>query len=138
MQSQITVEVQVNVSVEKVWQCWTEPEHITRWCFASDDWCAPRSENDVRVGGVFTTRMEAKDGSAGFDFGGTYTVVEEGKRLEYVMTGVDARRVSIEFTEQEGGCLVVEKFDPENENSVELQKNGWQSILNNFKKYAEQ
>lgn len=137
MKSQITVEVLVNAPGEKVWQCWTQPEHITQWCFASDDWCAPKSENNLRVDGVFTTRMEARDGSAGFDFGGTYTVVEKNKRLEYTMTGEDVRKVSIDFVAEGDGCRVVESFDPENENSLELQKNGWQSILDNFKKYVE-
>lgn len=137
MNPTITVEVLVCAPVEKVWQCWTKPEHIINWCFASDDWCAPRAENDVRVGGIFTTRMEAKDGSVGFDFSGTYTVVENQKKLAYVMTGKEARKVQIDFAEQSAGCRVMETFDPEDENSLEMQRHGWQAILENFKKYTE-
>ncbi len=137
MKPQITVEVWVAVSREQAWQYWTLPEHVMRWNFASDDWCCPRAENDLRVGGVFNYRMEAKDGSVGFDFSGAYTVVEKEKRIDYVMTGADARAVSIEFAERDNGCSVKETFEAENENSLELQKMGWQSILDNFKKYGE-
>lgn len=137
MKPQITIEVWVAVSKEKAWQYWTLPEHVMSWNFASDDWCCPRALNDLRVGGVFNYRMEAKDRSAGFDFSGTYTVVEKEKRIDYVMTGADARVVSIEFRERDNGCSVTETFEAENENSLELQKVGWQSILENFKKHAE-
>ncbi len=108
-----------------------------RWNFASDDWCCPRAENDLQIGGVFNYRMEAKDGSVGFDFSGTYTGVEKEKRINYVMAGADARAVSIEFEERDNGCSVRETFEAENENSLELQKMGWQSILDNFKKHVE-
>jgi uncharacterized protein YndB with AHSA1/START domain len=111
------------------------PEHITKWCQASDDWHAPSAANDLRVGGIFTTRMEARDGSAGFDFGGTYTNVELHSKIEYVME--DGRKVSIEFTPLDGGVRVVEMFDPENQNSEDMQRAGWQAILNNFKHYVE-
>lgn len=137
MSQNITVAVVVNAPVEKVWQCWTRPEHITQWCFASDDWCAPAVTNDVRVGGVFTTRMEAKDGSAGFDFGGTYTTVVPEKILEYTMNGDDARKVSIQFSQEGENCKVTETFEAESENPLEMQRSGWQSILDNFKKYTE-
>lgn len=137
MKEQITVETVVQAPVSRVWQCWTNPEHITKWCFASDDWCAPVATNDVRVGGVFTTRMEAKDKSAGFDFGGTYTVVEEEKRLDYVMNGEDERKVSILFTVVGEGCRVTETFEAESENPLEMQRAGWQSILENFRQYVE-
>ncbi len=137
MKSLVTVEIEVNVPREKAWQYWTLPEHVIRWNFASDDWCAPRAENDVRVGGVFSCRMEAKDGSVGFDFSGTYTSVKEYERLEYALMGEDARKVCVEFIAHEGGCKIVETFEAEEENSLELQKAGWQSILNNFKKYVE-
>lgn len=137
MSQNITVAVVVNAPVEKVWQCWTRPEHITQWCFASDDWCAPAATNDVRVGGVFTTRMEAKDGSTGFDFGGTYTTVVPEKILEYTMNGDDARKVSIQFSQEGENCKVTETFEAESENPLEMQRSGWQSILDNFKKYTE-
>ena len=127
MKSQLTVEVFVLVSVEKAGQYWILPKYITQWCFASDDWSAPRAENELRVGGKLKTRMEAKDGSGGFDFEGIYTVVEEKKKLEYLLVGDDTRRVIVEFLEQ----------DAEEMNSLEMQKNGWQSILNNFKKLVE-
>lgn len=137
MKSKITVEAFINASIEKIWAYWTQPEHIMHWNFASDDWCSPKAENDLRVGGTFKTRMEAKDKSAGFDFEGVYTMVEEYTKIEYTMSGDDAREVSIEFVKQAGGYTVRETFDAEEENSFEMQKTGWQSILDNFKKYAE-
>lgn len=137
MKPQITVEVFVSAPVEKAWEYWNEPEHITQWCFASDDWCAPRVENNLSVGGTFKTRMEAKDGSVGFDLEGIYTAVELHKKIEYTLSGDDARKVSILFVAEGDGCRVVETFEAEGENSLELQKNGWQSILNNFKKYTD-
>lgn len=137
MKPQITVEATISAPVEKVWNCWTEPEHIKRWTFASDDWCAPAATNDLRVGGRFMTRMEAKDGSAGFDFGGTYTAVIQYAGIEYTMDGEDARMVQIAFTQVGDACHVVETFEAEGENSLEMQRAGWQSILDNFKKYVE-
>lgn len=137
MKSKITVEVCIHAPIEKIWQYWTEPEYIRCWNFASDDWCSPRVENDLRVGGNFKSRMEAKDGSAGFDFEGMYTTVVENEKIEYVMAGDDARKVSIEFVKQADGYKVIETFDAEEENSLEMQKNGWQAILDNFKKCVE-
>ena len=137
MKPQVTVEVLIDAPVEKVWQYWTLPEHIVKWCFVSDDWCAPKAENDVRTGGNFKTRMEARDGSVGFDLEGNYTAVEENKRMEYTLIGDDERKVSVEFKEENGGCRVIEIFDPEDTNPLEMQQNGWQAILNNFKKYIE-
>ena len=131
----ITVSVVVKAPLAKVWEFWNAPEHITQWCAASPEWHAPSAENDVAVGKKFTTRMEAKDGSAGFDFSGTYTAVEEGKNIAYTMD--DGRTVKIEFTETEDGVSIVETFDPETENSRALQQEGWQSILDNFKRYVE-
>lgn len=135
MDNEITVEAHINAPIEKIWEAWTDPEHITKWCFASNDWHAPTSENDLRVGGKFKTRMESKDGKEGFDFEGTYTRVDEYKRVEYALD--DGRLVKVEFTKQEDGCKIVESFEPENENSIEVQRNGWQAILDNFKKYVE-
>ncbi len=132
----ITVEATVNAPMEKVWDAWTQPEHIMNWCFASDDWEAPSATNELRTGGTFTTRMQAKDNGVGFDFGGTYSDVKEHELIEYDMNG-DSRHVKITFTLVEGCIRVTETFDMEHENSRELQQGGWQSILNNFKKYAE-
>lgn len=131
----ITVENTINAPVEKVWETWTKPEHITQWCNASDDWHAPKAENDVRVGGSFNTRMEAKDGSFGFDFGGVYDAVRNNEYIEYTMG--DGRKVQISFTPQGNETKLVESFEAESENPIEMQKGGWQAILNNFKKYTE-
>ena len=137
MKPRITVEVFIEAPREKVWEYWTLPEHSMHWNFASDDWCSPRATNDLRVGGKFNVRMEARDGSMGFDFEGTYTLVEEYKKIKYTMVGDDAREVSVEFVPQADGLRVVETFDAEAENSLEMQKSGWQAILDNFKKYVE-
>lgn len=131
----ITVETTVNAPVEKVWKFWTQPEHITKWCQASDDWHAPYAENDLRLNGKFKTTMAAKDGSASFDFEGVYTNVQPNQVIEYTMA--DGRRVKILFTDQLGGTTVTETFDPENTNPIELQRGGWQAILDNFKNYVE-
>jgi len=131
----ITVQNTVEAPVEKVWEYWTKPEHITKWNNASDDWHSPRSENDLRPGGKFTTRMEAKDGSMGFDFGGVYDKVTPNKYIEYTMG--DGRKVKVDFTSEGNKTKVVEQFEAEQTNSEELQKNGWQAILDNFKKYTE-
>jgi uncharacterized protein YndB with AHSA1/START domain len=131
----ITVENTVNAPVVKVWEFWTTPKHIEKWNNASDDWHTPYAENDLRVGGKFLSRMEAKDGSFGFDFIGIYTVVEEYKEISYTLE--DERIVKITFTEEGNKTKVTESFDAESENAVELQKSGWQAILDNFKKYVE-
>lgn len=131
----ITIETIVNASAEKVWKYWSQPEHITRWAFAADDWHAPYADNDLREGGKFKTTMAAKDGSFSFDFGGEYTRVEPHKVIEYVLE--DGRTVKISFSENEGKTKVVETFDPENQNPTEMQRAGWQAILENFKKYTE-
>lgn len=132
----ITVQTTVNAPIEKVWEYWNAPEHITQWAFASDDWEAPHAENDLREGGKFKTVMAAKDKSARFDFTGTYTVVKEHERIEYDMDEV-GRHVKVEFVAVPEGVRVVETFDPETENSEEMQRSGWQAILDNFKKYVE-
>jgi uncharacterized protein YndB with AHSA1/START domain len=134
-QNAITVRTSVNAPIEKVWECWNKPEHIKRWAFASDDWEAPAAENDVQVGRKFKTVMAAKDKSASFDFAGTYTAVKEHELIEYDMD--DGRHVKVVFEETPEGVRVTETFDPENENPEEVQRNGWQAILGNFKKYVE-
>jgi uncharacterized protein YndB with AHSA1/START domain len=131
----ITVKTQVNGPVEKVWELWTNPVHITHWNHASDDWFTPWAENDLQVGGKFRSRMEARDGSFGFDFEGIYDVVEENQRIEYTLG--DDRKVKIEFKEEGCSTHVTESFEAESMNPVELQRNGWQAIIDNFKKYAE-
>jgi len=133
--SSITVEVKVNAPLEKVWDYWTNPQHMVNWNYASEDWHAPHATNDLRVGGKFNSRMEAKDGSMGFDFEGEYTKVEQHLEIEYVLA--DARRVNIRFDSDGKETTVTETFDPENENTLELQRAGWQAILDNFKRYTE-
>lgn len=131
----ITVETTVAAPIEKVWEYWTKPEHITQWNNASPDWHTPRAENDVQVGGKFHTRMEAKDGSFGFDFEGIYTAVEMNKKLAYTL--LDDRTVTIDFSQEGDTIKIVEIFGAEEENSLELQQAGWQAILDNFKKHVE-
>ncbi|MDQ2862419.1 MAG: SRPBCC family protein [Bacteroidota bacterium] len=131
----ITVETAVNAPVNKVWEYWTKPEHITKWNNASEDWHTPHAENDLRAGGKFSSRMEAKDGSFGFDFGGVYDAVHTNEYIEYTLG--DDRKVKINFTDEGGKTKIVESFEPETENPEEMQKGGWQAILNNFKKYVE-
>ncbi len=130
----ITVEAVINAPMEKVWDYWNKPEHITKWAFAQDDWEAPAAENDLRVGGMFKTTMAAKDKSAQFDFGGTYTVVKEHERIEY---DFGDRHASVAFIQTPEGVKVTQTFDPEQTNSEEKQRSGWQAILDNFKKYVE-
>ncbi len=132
----ITVKATVQAPLEAVWNAWTTPEDITHWNAASDDWHTTRATADLRVGGTFTARMEAKDGSAGFDFSGTYSAVIPEARLAYSME--DGRKVEVTFEQTPDGVLVTETFDPEHENSRELQKTGWQAILDRFKTYVEQ
>jgi uncharacterized protein YndB with AHSA1/START domain len=131
----ITVKVTINAPVEKVWEFWTDPKHIVQWNYASDDWHTPKAENDLRVGGKFLSRMEARDGSVGFDFIGEYIKIELHKTIEYILE--DERRVQVLFAPSENGTTLTEMFEAEQMNSLELQKSGWQSILDNFKKYAE-
>ena len=131
----ITIETEVKAPIEKIWKHWNEPAHIVKWASASDDWHTTRATNDLKPGGQFTSRMEAKDGSMGFDFGGTYSTVEPMKKIAYTMG--DGRKVDIDFISQGNGYKIVEKFEAEEENSLELQQGGWQAILNNFKKNVE-
>ncbi len=131
----ITVEALINAPIEKVWEFWTKPEHIMVWNAASDDWHTPSATNDLRTGGKFTSRMEAKDGSFGFDFEGIY---DEVKHLELIKYGMaDGRKVQVEFIKEGNKTQIIEKFDAESVNPVDMQKAGWQAILNNFKKYVE-
>jgi uncharacterized protein YndB with AHSA1/START domain len=131
----ITVKATIHAPVEKVWQLWTSPEHIIKWNSASEDWHTPKAENDLRVGGKFSSRMEAKDGSMGFDFEGIYTAVETNQSIAYVLA--DDRKINVLFTSNGNSTDVVETFDAENENPLDMQRAGWQAILDNFKKYVE-
>ena len=131
----VTVQAAVKAPVDKVWKYWTMPEHITKWNYASDDWHTPRAENDIRTGGKFSARMEAKDGSMGFDFGGVYDNVVTNKLIEYTLG--DGRKVQVKFQSRGEETNVVETFDAETEHSVDMQRDGWQAIMNNFKKYVE-
>lgn len=131
----ITVEAQVNVPVEQVWKYWNTPNDIMQWNSADPSWHCPSSENDLRVGGRFKNRMEAKDGSFGFDFEGVYDKIIPNEEITYTMG--DGRQSTTLFTEKEGVTHVKTTFDAESENPVEFQKQGWQAILNSFVRYAE-
>ena len=132
----ITVEAIVKAPIQKIWKCWTLPEHITKWNNASDDWHTPYAENDLRVGGKFLTRMEAKDGSFGFDFNGIYDKIIANELIEYKIEG--GRKVSIAFTNNGDETTITETFEAEDINPIEMQRGGWQAILDNFKKYTEE
>jgi uncharacterized protein YndB with AHSA1/START domain len=131
----ITVQASINLPLALVWKYWTTPEDIVHWNNASDDWHTPWAENDLRPGGKFTYRMEAKDGSFGFDFWGIYDKVILYEQIESVLG--DGRKLNLLFSSDEQGTRVAESFEAEETNPVELQRNGWQAILDNFKKYAE-
>lgn len=131
----VTIEATVNAPVEKVWKYWGEPQHITQWAFASPDWHAPKAENDLRTNGKFSTTMAAKDGSYSFEFGGVYTNVEPKKLAEYELG--DGRKVSVSFSGSGDQTKVVQTFEAESENPVDMQKAGWQAILDNMKRYTE-
>ncbi len=131
----ITVKTAVKAGVNKVWDAWNDPADIVQWNAASADWHTTRSTVDLREGGKFLSRMEAKDGSAGFDFEGTYTRIVPRKIIEYRMS--DGREVQVEFTVHDGSVLVSTTFDAETENPPEVQRAGWQAILDNFGRYVE-
>jgi len=132
----IRIKAVIDVPIERVWEYWTEPVHIVKWNQASDDWHSPYAENDLRALGKFSFRMESKDGKEGFDFEGTYDVVEPPKFISYTLD--DHRKVEITFTEAGNKTEIVEVFEAEHVYPVEQQRLGWQSILNNFKTYAEE
>jgi len=133
--TKITVEAFINAPLNTVWESWTAPQHIIHWNFASDEWHAPKAENDLRPGGTFSSRMEAKDGSFGFDFEGVYNEVVTNELITYTLG--DGRTVKIKFTDTGSETHIAETFEAETVNSEELQRDGWQAILNNFKKYVE-
>ena len=131
----ITVQTTISAPIEKVWNCFVLPEHIVNWYNASPDWHTPRAENNVQIGGEFAFRMEAKDGSFGFDLKGTYSNIQPNQLIAYHLE--DGREVSIQFSATDAGIHVTEIFEPESVNSLDLQQAGWQAILDNFKKYVE-
>ena len=131
----ITVEATISAPIEKVWKYWTEPQHITKWSFASDDWHAPFAENDLREGGTFLTRMEAKDKSFGFDFGGIYDEIKINELISYTLG--DGRKVTVTFNSQERDSKITQVFEAEATHSNEQQQAGWQAFLDNFKEYSE-
>jgi uncharacterized protein YndB with AHSA1/START domain len=135
IKSTISVQTKINTPIDMVWKYWTTPEDIVKWNNASDDWHTTRAENDLQAGGKFNYRMEARDGSMGFDFGGVYEKVIINKQIEYSTD--DGRKVKIVFSILESKSEIVETFEAENTHSIEIQRNGWQSILDNFKKFAE-
>ena len=134
MTQKITVETKISAPIEQVWRAWNTPDDVKQWNAASDDWHTTKSEVDLRVGGAFSSRMEAKDGTMGFDFAGTYTNVVEHKLIESTFGG---RILLVEFITGQDGVTVRETFDPESTHSVEQQRQGWQAILSNFKKHVE-
>jgi uncharacterized protein YndB with AHSA1/START domain len=129
------VQTKINAPVDKVWKNWTTPEDIVEWNNASEDWHTTRATNDLRVGGKFLSRMEAKDGSVGFDFDGVYSIVKTYKQIEYTIG--DGRKVRIDFTAKGNETKIFETFEAESINSIDVQRTGWQTILENFKKYVE-
>ena len=133
--TKVTVATTVNAPVEKVWEYFNTPAHVTKWCAASDDWHVPHAESDFREGGKSTTRMEAKDGSFGFDFSWIYDKISENKELQYTIE--DGRKVSVLFEPDANGVKLTETFEAEGTNPVEMQQAGWQAILDNFRKYTE-
>jgi len=132
---QITVETVINEPVEKVWEYYNAPQHIRKWNHASADWHCPRASNDLRVNGTFTFRMEEKVGGEGFDFSGKYDAVELHEKIAYTME--DGRKVLISFEPLGNSTHMKIAFDPETQNTIELQQSGWQAILENFKTYVE-
>ncbi|MFN5784614.1 MAG: SRPBCC family protein [Flavobacteriia bacterium] len=131
----ITVSAIINAPIQKVWNVWTNPDHICNWNAASDEWYTPHATNDLRVGGTYNYRMEAKDGSMGFNLIGTYTSIIQFQRIEHIFE--DERKITVLFESEGNSTRITESFDAETLNPVELQQQGWQAILNNFARYAE-
>ena len=131
----IAVRAVIDAPVQKVWEYWTNPKHIVHWNYASHDWHTPRAENDLRPGGKFVSRMEARDGSIGFDFSGKYSNVQQHTLIEYILD--DNRKVEVRFEPDGNKTKITEVFEAEQENTVELQETGWQAILTNFKNHVE-
>lgn len=131
---QINIKTRMFAPIQTVWECWTDPKHIRQWNTASEDWHTTDAQVDLRPGGAFTSRMEAKDGSMGIDFSGTYSRVDPPFLIESDLNG---RALRVEFIEGPEGVIVRETFDPETQHPVEAQRDGWQAILDNFKRHVE-
>jgi uncharacterized protein YndB with AHSA1/START domain len=131
----ITIQVEINSTLNIAWDCFTQPLHITNWNFASPDWCCPTAQSDLKIGGGFSYRMEAKDGSVGFDFEGNFIEIIFQQKI---VTEFGDRQATVTFQQADKGILVIQSFVPENENPLELQQQGWQAILDNYKLYTEQ
>jgi len=136
MSEKITVTANVNTDIKKVWDYYVKPEYITKWNFADPSWFCPSASNDMRPGGKYSARMEARDGSFGFDFEGIYDEITEGEKFTFTLG--DGREVNVNFIDEKGSTEVKVTFDPEKENPIEMQRDGWQAILNNFKKFTEE
>ena len=134
MLEKIIIKAIISADKQKVWDYYTQPDHITKWNFADPSWHCPSASNDLKIGGRYVARMEAKDGSFGFDFEAVYSKISMENNFTY---GLDKRNVIVEFKELNKQTEITVSFDPENENPIELQRNGWQAILNNFKNYTE-
>ena len=133
--AKITIEAVIDADIQKVWDYYNSPEHITKWNYASNDWHCPKAENDMKIGGVYLARMEAKDGSFGFDFKAIYDEIIPLAKVAYTLG--DERKVVTTFVKQDDKTKVITFFDAEGVNLIDMQKAGWQSILNNFKRYTE-
>lgn len=131
----VTIENRIAKNIDQVWEMWTNPKHITGWNFASPEWHCPQAEHKLEIGCQLKYHMAAIDGSMSFDYVGTFTSITPNELLEYTLD--DGRKVSIHFSEEGGVTKVVESFEVEDENTIEMQRQGWQAILNNFKKYVE-
>lgn len=132
---EIDIETTVAAPIERVWAAWVSPDDIRQWNFATDEWCCPKAMIDLVVGGKFNYRMETKDASMGFDFEGTFTSIQPLVAIEYALA--DNRKVGVRFNQTESGVRIVETFDAEDEHSAELQRQGWQCILDNFKRHVQ-
>lgn len=132
----IIVKTTINKPINKVWDCWTKPEHVKNWNYAATDWHCPEASNNLVVGGEFHYTMAAKDNSFSFDFWGTYQNIQSEKSLDIILG--DGRKMLVRFESSDNGTLIIEEFEPESQNPEEMQQAGWQMILDNFKKYVEQ
>ena len=135
-EGKIEIESKINAELDRVWEYWTKPEHITKWNKASEDWLCPNAENDLKEGGRFKYRMESQDGKVGFDFAGTYKEVREKEKLTYELE--DGRNAEVTFSEEDGNVMIKEILDTEDDNPVDQQEQGWKSILQSFKGYTEE
>lgn len=131
----ININARIRTPIATSWERWTNPDHITQWNFATPAWHCPRATNELQPGGRYYARMEARDGSVGFDFEGVYDVVTDYQHLRYTLA--NGRQVDTRFAEADGATIISLSVDAESENPIDMQREGWQAILDNFKSYAE-